>query len=143
MISFIIPAYNEEALIAQTIDSIHLAVEATGQPYEIIVVDDASSDRTAEIARNRGARVVMVNKRHIAAVRNAGAHESRGEILFFVDGDTLLPECTLLAALEALRSGAVGGGSNVVMDDRMSWLGRVYFQIFLLIWRPLKLAAGC
>lgn len=143
MLSFIIPAYNEQAMIGQTIDSIVSAVEATHQSFEIIVVDDASTDRTAEVAQSMGARVIHVKKRHIAAVRNAGAKEARGDVLIFVDADTILPECTLLAALEALRDGAVGGGSDVAMDDHLPLLGWVYFQIFLLIWRPLKLAAGC
>lgn len=143
MISFVIPAYNEEALIGDTIDSIHSAVEVTQRPYEIIVVDDASTDNTAEIARQKGARVVSVHRRQIAAVRNAGAKEARGEVFIFVDADTLLPECTLLSALEALDGGAVGGGSSVVMDELATFLGKVYFQIFLMIWRPMRLAAGC
>ena len=71
MISFIIPAYNEEAVLGATLDSILSAVEAAHMPFEIIVVDDASTDRTAEIARSKGARVVRVHKRQIAAVRNA------------------------------------------------------------------------
>lgn len=143
MISFIIPAYNEEALIGRTIDSIHSAVEAAAQPYEIIVVNDASTDRTSGVARERRARVIDVNKRQIAAVRNAGAREALGDILVFVDADTILPEFTLLAALEAIDQGAVGGGCEVAMDDDVTLLGRRYFQVFLLIWRPLRLAAGC
>jgi glycosyltransferase involved in cell wall biosynthesis len=143
MLSFIIPAYNEESLIAQAIQSIHSAVEVTRQRYEIIVVDDASTDRTAAVAQSNGARVMTVHMRHIAAVRNAGVRQARGDVLIFLDADTILPESTLLSALEALDQGAVGGGCHVMMDDHMSPLGRLYFQIFLLIWRPLKFAAGC
>ena len=57
MISFIIPAYNEELELSSTIAAIrHAAATGTAQSYEIIVVDDASTDATAEIAATAGAR---------------------------------------------------------------------------------------
>lgn len=145
-ISFIIPAHNEQTLIAQTIDAIHStaqeAVDAIAK-YEIIVVNDASTDRTAEIARGHGAHVIDVNKRHIAAVRNAGAKIARGDVLIFVDADTILPPQTLQAALRQLRNGAVGGGCTMKLDGAIPLLGRAYMKIFMLIWRPLQFAAGC
>ena len=57
MISFVVPAYNEEAFIADTLNAIHCSARAVNEQYEIIVADDASTDRTAEIARSLGARV--------------------------------------------------------------------------------------
>ena len=96
MISFIVPAHNEEAWVGRCVSAIRNGVESLGQPHEIIVVDDASSDATAAIARKQGAQVVRVEHRQIAATRNAGAQQSRGDILFFVDADTLL--ITLLLA---------------------------------------------
>src|SRR5207249_1537267 len=89
MISFIVPAHNEELLIGQALSALQKAGQASGELFEIIVVDDASTDRTAAIAREHGARVTSVNHRQIAATRNSGAHQARGEFLFFVDGDTL------------------------------------------------------
>ncbi|MBI3466369.1 MAG: glycosyltransferase, partial [Planctomycetes bacterium] len=50
MLSFIIPAHNEELLIGRTIQALHTAAASVGQPYEILVVDDASTDQTATIA---------------------------------------------------------------------------------------------
>ena len=50
MISFIVPAYNEELLIGRALSGIHLAARARAHPYEIIVVDDGSTDRTATLA---------------------------------------------------------------------------------------------
>ena len=58
------------------------------QPYEIIVADDASTDATAEIARQNNSCVVSVNHRQIAATRNSGAKAAQGERLFFVDADS-------------------------------------------------------
>ena len=74
------------------------------------MVDDASTDATHQIARQRGARTLQVALRKISAVRNAGARVAMGEVLFFVDADTVVNERAVSAALAALRAGAVGGG---------------------------------
>src|SRR4029079_16650009 len=85
MISFVVPAYNEEELLGATLDAIHTAAVATGQDYEIVVADAASSDRTADVARAHGARVVSASHRQIASTRNAGAREAKGDLLLVVD----------------------------------------------------------
>src|SRR5262245_58908955 len=85
VISFVIPAYNEESLLGRTLDAVSDAAGALGRPFEVVVVDDASTDRTAAVARGLGARVVPVNHRQIAATRNAGAREAAGQMLIFVD----------------------------------------------------------
>ena len=58
MISFIVPAHNEEAWVGQCVSAIRNGAESHGEPHEVIVVDDASSDATASIARQQGAQVV-------------------------------------------------------------------------------------
>src|ERR1051325_7786463 len=73
--SFIIPAYNEEALIGRTLDVLRESAAQLQGGFEIIVANDDSSDRTPEIAREKGAKVIDVKKRQIAAVRNAGRHQ--------------------------------------------------------------------
>src|SRR5205085_9617055 len=88
VISIVIPAYNEEALLAPTVRAVRESADATGVPYEVIVVDDGSTDRTAEIARAHGARVVSVELRQIGAARNAGVKAAAGDLLIFVDADT-------------------------------------------------------
>src|SRR6266550_2582518 len=88
MISFIIPAYNEELELSSTIASIRVAASGVTQPYEIIVVDDASADATAELAARAGTRVISINRRQIAAARPAGARAAQGDYLFFVAADT-------------------------------------------------------
>ena len=60
MLSFIIPAHNEEFELARTLGAIRSAVSDVNQPYEIIVVDDASTDATAEIASEAGATRVSI-----------------------------------------------------------------------------------
>ena len=110
MISFIVPAHNEEVWIGRCISAIRSALESIDEPYEIIVVDDASSDATASIARQQGAQVIRVEHRQIAATRNAGARQAHGDILVFVDADTLVNAPALQSALRSVRAGAVGGG---------------------------------
>ncbi len=109
-ISFVIPAYNEEAFIGRTLQAIHESARALGETYEIVVANDNSSDRTAEIAEQAGARVVTVHNRQIAATRNSGARAARGAFIFFVDSDTLPNPKAVGAALKAMRTGAAGGG---------------------------------
>ena len=84
MISFVVPAYDEERYLRPTLAAIHASARALGERYEIVVADDASADATSAIAREMGARVVHVEKRQIAATRNAGARAARGDRLVFV-----------------------------------------------------------
>lgn len=113
MNSFIVPAHNEQGGIGRMLQAIHDAMRVVGEPYEVIVVDDASTDSTAEIARQHNATVLPVNHRQIAATRNSGARAARGERLFFVDADTIINPRVVSAALRALNKGAAGGGAPV------------------------------
>ncbi|HZE13774.1 MAG TPA: glycosyltransferase, partial [Chthoniobacterales bacterium] len=142
MLSFIVPAYNEEHELPRALASIRLAAEAARQPFEIIVVDDASTDATAEIAKAAGARVVPVHFRQIAAVRNAGARAAQGDILFFVDADTWISPTHVSGALAALGNGCAGGGARVVCEGVPFW-GRVFVQVFSALYFVLSnLGAG-
>ena len=142
MISFVIPAHNEEALLGDTLRILRASATELGQPFEIIVADDASTDATAEIARSAGARVESVNRRQIAAVRNAGAKVARGDVFIFVDADTHVPAETLRQAMAALRSGAVGGGSRFRFESGPRW-GHIVGAIIVAAMRALSWAAGC
>lgn len=144
MISFVIPAHNEASLIGRTISALHESARAMGEPCEVIVADDASTDRTGAIAREHGARVVAVSFRRIAATRNAGAREATGELLFFVDADTVVPARALRAAVQALRSGPAGGGAAVRFDGPVPLYAAVLERVVLPVLLPLlKMAPGC
>src|SRR3954454_14825185 len=124
MISFIVPAHNEEAWLGRCVSAIRNGAESLGEPHEIIVVDDASSDATASIARQQGAQVVRVEHRQIAATRNAGARQAHGDILFFVDADTLVNAPAIQSALRSVRAGAVGGGCWPRFEGWLPWWWR-------------------
>ena len=143
MISFVVPAYNEERLLGRTLAAIHTAARELARPYELIVADDASTDGTAAIARENGARVVRVRFRQIARVRNAGAAAAAGDVLIFVDADTIVPPATLRATAAALDRGAVGGGASVYIDGKLPLWVRLFMPPFRLSFRICRMAAGC
>jgi glycosyltransferase involved in cell wall biosynthesis len=143
LVSFIIPAHNEEQLLGRTLSAIAAVVRSLPEPVEVIVVDDASSDRTAAIASAYQARVVSVQCRHIAAARNAGARAASGGMLLFVDADTVVNGAAVGAAIAAMRAGAVGGGSAFSFDGRVPLYARVLVAMALLVFRAARLAAGC
>ncbi len=143
MLSFVVPAYNEEKYLGPTLAAIRSAAEEVGEPYEIVVADDASSDATAAVAEQGGARVVRVEKRQIAGTRNAGARASGGEAIFFVDADTRVNGPLVAEALAALRAGAVGGGARVRMDPSPFW-ATAFMAVFNPVYFGLaRFAAGC
>jgi glycosyltransferase involved in cell wall biosynthesis len=143
MLSFIVPAYNEEHELPGTLAAIRVAAEASGQSFEIIVVDDGSTDATPEIAKAAGAVVVPVDFRHIAAVRNAGAHAARGEIFFFVDADTAISPAHVSGAIAVLAAGCAGGGAPVVTEGSGPWWAPWFVRIFSLFYfRMANLGAG-
>lgn len=143
MISFIVPAYNEEALIGATLEALSRAAQTIGEAYEIVVADDASSDGTASIAEAHGARVVRVERRQIAATRNAGAREAIGDKLIFVDADTRVNETVVRAASDAMNRGAAGGGSAVKFDGKLPRYAERVHPAMIRIFRALGLACGC
>jgi glycosyltransferase involved in cell wall biosynthesis len=164
VLSFIVPAYNEELELPGTIASIRAALdghvrepspqssasgrggrEAPGegkQKYEVIVVDDASTDATAKVAQNAGAKLVAINRRQIAAARNAGARAACGDILFFVDADTWISREHVVGALGALNAGCSGGSARVVTDGSIPLWGGALMRIFCAVYFANNLGVG-
>jgi glycosyltransferase involved in cell wall biosynthesis len=142
MLSFIVPAYNEEFELPRTLAAIRAAAESAKQEYEIIVVDDASTDATAQIARQSGAHLVQIQRRQIAGARNAGAKAARGDVLFFVDADTRINQKHIDGAIAALTAGCSGGSARVAIEEMVPWWGRFFLKVFCTIYFANNLGAG-
>lgn len=92
MISVIIPAYNAEKMISACINSL-INQECSSQEYEVIVVDDGSIDRTADIVKSfKNVKLIQQKNQGPAAARNNGANHAKGDIILFTDSDCLLEE---------------------------------------------------
>jgi glycosyltransferase involved in cell wall biosynthesis len=141
-LSVIIPAFNEERFLPETLAHLRAAereaAEEHGARVEIIVVDNASNDRTAEVAREWGATVVSVPEHNIARVRNAGALAAAGDVFVFVDADTLVPETVLSRIVLAMKDPDCLGGA-VDTDYRPA---RRLIRVYLHLWRWIGILTG-
>ena len=116
----VIPAHNEESYIGKCLRSVRSAAKYVSGRVEIIVVANRCTDKTAEIARHYGAKVLVNDDKCIAAIRNTGVKAASGEIVVTIDADSLMTKYSLAEIKYMLRSGLyVGGGANP-MFDRMS-----------------------
>lgn len=123
LVSLIIPAYNEAALLPRLLDSVDLArarFHRGAGAVEVVVADNSSTDATAEIARRRGCRIATVEKRVIAAARNGGAAVARGAVLCFIDADSRIHPETFNEIERTLHSGRVIAGATGVELERWS-----------------------
>lgn len=137
--AFVVPAHDEAATIEHCVRGLLDAGAATGRPFEVIVVDDGSSDGTGDLARAAGARVLRVEHRQIAATRNSGARAVASDCaaIVFVDADTFVDAVAARAALAAIDDGAVAGGALMRFDDA-PWYGRALIWLVcrgLAAWR--------
>jgi len=142
-VSFIVPAFNEERELGATLKALVEAGDAFAGSYEIVVADDGSTDRTAGIAREHGARVITARYRQIAATRNSGAKVAKGEIFIFVDADTIVNGNVIKAAVRAIRDGAAGGGAAVTLDGPLPRYGKLIVPLILKGYMLTGWAAGC
>lgn len=144
-ISIIVPAFNEERLLADSLAAIQAAsavFAARGWAHELIVCDNNSSDRTAEIARAAGARVVFEPVNQIARARNTGAEAATGDWLLFIDADSY-PEPALFTDMaERIESGRVLGGGATIRMDHKQCMARCGIGFWNLASRFGKLMAG-
>ena len=141
-ISVVVPAFNEEKLLGDTLACIRTALQPLDWDAELIVCDNNSTDRTAEIARAAGARVVFEPVNQIARARNAGAAQATGDWLVFVDADSQPSRDLFLDLRVVIESNEfVGGGSTVRMDAEDSF-ARTAVWMWNRVSRATRWAAG-
>jgi len=119
-ISVIVPAYNEERLISKTLGQLRRAMSActqAGWDSELIVCDNNSTDRTAELARECGATVVFEHINQIARARNSGAAAASGDWYVFVDADSEPSAALFAEVIEQIQAGrCLAGGCTVKLE---------------------------
>jgi glycosyltransferase involved in cell wall biosynthesis len=144
-LSMVVPAFNEERLLGQSLAHIRQAAAAfenRGWTTELIVCDNNSTDKTADIARAAGATVVFEPINQIARARNRGAEAATGDWLLFVDADSS-PGADLFAEVAtAIESGRyLAGGATVRLDQR-HFLAGLVTSLWNFISRWRRLMAG-
>lgn len=141
--SVIIPAYNEEAMLENTINHLKEAMATVSINGEIVVTDNNSTDRTAEIAKNAGANVVFESINQISRARNAGVTIAKGRYFIFVDADTIVPPELLQNAINNLESGKYCGGGATVTSHDVPLVVKGVLGYWNVISNIFNLAAGC
>ena len=137
-VSLVIPARNEENFLPALLDTVDEAkarYRGGADAIEVIVSDNVSTDRTAAIASERGCRVVSVEKRVIAVVRNGGGRAARGQVVAFVDADSTIHPETFNAIDDAMsRSDVVGGSTGLRMSRMSAGLAMTYVVMLAFVW---------
>jgi glycosyltransferase involved in cell wall biosynthesis len=130
-ISIVIPAFNEERLIGETLSYIQDALpefRGRGWDTELIVCDNNSTDRTGELARAAGAQVVFEPVNQIARARNRGAAAASGDWLIFVDADSK-PSRELFGEVadQIVAGRCLAGGATVQLEGELPLTGHALF----------------
>ncbi|ARO88072.1 glycosyl transferase [Nitrosospira lacus] len=144
-LSIIIPAFNEERLIEHCLQSISASLAANDKPgftSEIIVVDNNSTDNTANLARQAGAQVVFEPVNQIGRARNAGAAGATGDWLLFVDADSMLNPGLLADILHLIEDGKSVGCGSIVRMRELPWWAHRMLQLWTRISVLFRWAAG-
>ena len=145
-ISVIIPAYDEERYLGETLHSVQrakgLLLEMRGVATEIIVVDNGSIDATASIARAAGAQVIEESEHNVARVRNTGAATASGQVLVFIDADVTVPESLLWRIDEVMADEACLGGAVDTIYQPAKHSVKIYLRMWRLLGKLMGMAQG-
>jgi glycosyltransferase involved in cell wall biosynthesis len=144
-ISVIVPAFNEERGLAASLRSIRAAIapfEEAGWDWELIVCDNNSTDRTAQVARDAGADVVFEPINQISRARNTGAARATGDWLLFVDADSHPSRALGGDVISAIRSGRYIAGGSTVCFDRPDPVVAMMGSVWNGISRVMRWVAG-
>jgi len=144
-ISIIIPAFNEERLLGETlghVNSARAAFTALEWESELIVCDNNSTDRTADIARAAGAAVVFEPVNQIARARNRGAAGATGDWLLFIDADSHPSEALFAEVAEQIKTGSCLAGGCTVRLEAGYWIGSFVTGFWNLLSRWKRWLAG-
>ena len=144
-LSIVIPAFNEELLILDCLNSIRESVNVNAKPsftHEVIVVDNNSTDKTAQLARQAGAKVVFEPVNQIGRARNTGAAAATGDWLLFVDADSLLNPGMVADILRMIESEKYVGCGSVMHMPELPWWGTATIWLWTVLSVTFRWASG-
>ncbi len=130
LVSVVIPAHNEEKYIENTLKSV---LNQDYKKLEVIVVNDNSNDSTAKLAKMHADKVLNIKAKNPCTARNKGADASKGDILIFLDADTLMAKNLVSQTVKTLTNGHVGSGYPILplSDDLKLKLGYMAYNKFM------------
>ena len=131
-VSIVIPAFNEENYLPATLKNIGAALANAGFESETIVVDNESTDKTKQIAENFGAKVFTESEHNIGKVRNTGAKNAVGDVLIFVDADTIVPASLFQKIAVVMEDERCFGGAVAVDYEQFE---RKWMRFYLRGWQ--------
>lgn len=125
MLSIIIPAHNEEKYIEGCLKSI---THQKYSDYELIIVCDSCTDNTKQIAQKYTKKVYEIKKKNVSCARNLGARKATGDILVFLDADSLIASNMLVEINSAIRNGYIGGVTKTKSLENL-WKANVMWEL--------------
>lgn len=145
MISFVIPAFNEQELIGPCLTSI--ALDNAGIPHEVIVVDNGSTDNTAMVARRHGAVVISEPRKGVTRARQTGFLKSTGSYVAFIDADNELPLGWTDLAMNAMGLNVVAASGPPIYHEIPLHKRLTVFVFYTIAWMISRvfpvLQGGC
>lgn len=131
-VSVVIPAFNEQECLPETLRSLAQALSMIATASEIIVVDNDSQDGTRQVAEDFGVKIISESDHNISKVRNTGARNSSGDVLIFIDADTIVSEALVQKILTGMKDSRCCGGAVAV---EYSGLESRWIKLYLLGWK--------
>jgi glycosyltransferase involved in cell wall biosynthesis len=139
-ISVVVPALNEEKYLSRCLES--LTDQCCDSDYEVIVVDGGSMDRTVEIAKHFADRIITTASRPVGAARNEGAKVADGEIVAFIDADTIASRHWLTAIERSFKDLCVTGVTGPTLPCDGTALDSVTYRLWTIYLQRVLLSMG-
>lgn len=139
-VSVIIPTLNEEKYLPKCLRS--LADQNGDVPFEVIVVDGGSTDKTVEIAKQYADRVFVRARKPVGAARNTGAEQAAGEILAFIDADTYASANWLATIARGFKDKEVVGVTGPTLPYEGNIIDTVTYRLWTIYFQRILLSVG-
>jgi len=149
LLSVVIPARDEEHYLPRLLNSLKASVAYARNHfnqdflYEVVVVDNRSTDRTSEIARTEGCVIIACDAKNLSITRNRGIRATSGEIIVTIDADSEFKEGTIYDIITAMRTGKTAGGGCLIYPERLSpGICITFLLVYAVIW-SYRINVGC